>query len=287
MESEWMEILDLLLEILHLVNVGSISNGRRFVSDQRVRSIRGALVDSAYELVKDGKLCMIYQNRHFRPDMGAIIISNHIDSVYPNHFHRWHNDTEMLGTFDNSVCNAVIVYLMKNKRLPANALVAFTGDEEAKSRGALEAVNFLRLELNLLDRVELVVVLDVTAEAYSTHSFTIENYQRRKSHPNGVKLRFRSDRELKEYLRSKLSTRELFFLSTEEAAPDESDVYRRFGLNCMTFCLPVRPLPENSHLEEVAWMHHPKGILVNKDSIVEYMVSLSFLCRNVSEDLKK
>lgn len=67
----------------------------------------------------------------------------------------------MLGTFDNSITNASIVYLMLSRALPRNVIVAFTGDEEETSRGALDVSRFI--EDHNLDVLN-IFVLDVTEE---------------------------------------------------------------------------------------------------------------------------
>lgn len=79
----------------------------------------------------------------------------------------------MLGTFDNSITNAAIVYLMLSGDLPRNVIVAFTGDEEENSRGALDVSRFI--EDHNLDVLN-IFVLDVTEEGWVTGAdFTIEN----------------------------------------------------------------------------------------------------------------
>ncbi|MFQ9022476.1 MAG: hypothetical protein ACLR6J_16980 [Parabacteroides merdae] len=47
------------------------------------------------------------------------------------------------GTFDNSATNAAVIDLMLRGELDESVLVAFTGDEEKDSAGAIEIMQML------------------------------------------------------------------------------------------------------------------------------------------------
>lgn len=76
------------------------------------------------------------------------------------------------GTFDNSATNAAVIDLMLRGELDESVLVAFTGDEEKDSAGAIEI-------MQMLGRMECLVgkalVLDVTNEGWEDEAaFSIE-----------------------------------------------------------------------------------------------------------------
>lgn len=241
---------------------------------------------SKYKPIKCSGLSLIYQARDYSL-MPTVLISCHIDSLYKRHHFQAFNDTELLGTFDNSILNTLLVYLMLKERLPANIIIAFTGNEEEDSQGAIETIEFL-MEKHppVWQRLEMVIVLDVTSEGYDSHAFTLENYFIEKQPLANSCLHFNAKKDLKQYLRRLLKTySNLLFIKSDKAGADESWDYHEYDLNCFSFCLPSRPHPAMEKEDVDDWMHSDCGIIVKKQSIVEYARALVTLTDELYLDL--
>jgi hypothetical protein len=278
--------MDLFEGILKKVNAPSRDNGQCFVETERLNSIKRILADSVYTLLKDGGVSFIYQHKRRKENKPAVLVSCHIDSLYSKYHHSDYNSTETLGTFDNSICNAALLYLMIRDRLPPNVLIAFTGDEENDCRGAKETADHLRdIHGSVWNNLELVVVLDITSEGYAGCHFTIENYFIEKEPAESLRLRFYSKENFRDYLREKLSGYEDVKFVGAEADPDETWEYAKYDLNCFTFCFPARPHPENEEMEAGYWMHNDLGMLIKGENKIKYSDALSSLLQGIVSDL--
>lgn len=82
-------------------------------------------------------------SRDYAAEKPTLLVSAQIDSRYGEYLTR-RGEREIAGTFDNSACNAVALYLMLEGRLPRQVLVAFTGDEERGGAGAGQVIQILQ-----------------------------------------------------------------------------------------------------------------------------------------------
>jgi hypothetical protein len=278
--------MDIFKEILKKVNTPCTDDGRSFVESERLDNITDILKKSDYFLLKEDRLSYVYQHKKHEKDRQCLLISCHVDSVYSKYHLSDYGETEILGTFDNSICNAALIYLMIEDKLPANVLVAFTGDEERECRGAKETMEFVRERYDRLwQNLELTIVLDITSEGYDSFPFTIENYFTGDKKDQDQRLQFSSNQELRDYLQGKLTTYANVKFIGEDADPDETWEYIKFGQGCFTFCFPARPHPDNEKTDAGYWMHSDKGMLIKKESTAKYPDALSTLLNGIMDDL--
>ncbi len=241
-------------EILAKVSVDCKDNGRRFIVDDRIRAIREILDGSAYSLLRAGNLCYIYGKRDVR-NSEVVLISSHIDCVFSNVFYREENEDYYLGTFDNTITNACVLYDMIHNKLPDNVIVAFTGDEEEDSGGALEVVRILR-QWNC--KIKMGIVLDVTEEGWVEKCpFTVEN-------DLGIDIMsgYKLIKTLDQY-RYK-------YKFVHDAEPDETWDYDEEDIPCFGLCMPIH-----------GDMHSESGVLVRKSSLPVYSDVLAALSATI------
>jgi len=249
-------------------------DGTKFVRTDRLDRIRSLLADSAYVLMGNSQLAYVFQHHRFQSDRPAILVSNHIDSVYSNHFATIAND-EIHGSLDNSACNAIIVELMLRGSLPEQVLVSFTGDEEDESAGADQTIELLADSHEAVFwNLEMAITLDLTEEFYGLHHFTIENCFVESQHGDAL-LRFAKKRHLRKYLAEMLDTPAF----VKNGEPDEAWQYDEYDLNCFSFCLTCRLLGSD--------MHSPSGVAVRQDSLLGFAETLSSLTHSIHIDLAK
>ena len=248
-------------ELLRYLTVVSRDNGAEFTVADRRDVLMQLLSGSDYELVSQTPLSLVYARKDAELEHGSVLISSHIDSVYENCFVE-DSDEYWKGTFDNSATNAALVMLMLTKRLPANVIVAFTGDEELDSRGAMEVTEFI------VDKgvpVGSIVVLDVTNGGWESEvAFSIEN---------DALFDILTGYNLIAVARNS----GVPFAVRPDAEPDEAADYlkflgeRQYPLPIFTLCLPVG-----------GDMHSEEGTLMRKSSVVPFC---DYLVKVVSEVL--
>lgn len=268
--------LDSVLSILPAVNVPCADDGVKFTSKDRIEVIDSLLRSSGYRPLFSGSLSLVWGQTGFIPDFPTILLSCHVDSVYHKYFHIDVGD-EILGTLDNSICNAVLVDLMLRSALPANVVVAFTGDEEDQSRGVDETMQFLTGTAVIPD---MVVVMDVTDQGYADYAFTVENLFCKMDSAENPSLSNKAIMRLESLVRSVLGPDTLVIT---EAAADESWQYDEWNVNCLSLCIPTRPLNSDKQLDVHGWMHSDNGILVKKSSIPAYSKAVSILCSGIRD----
>ena len=257
-------MLESILAILDKVNVPSKDDGTRFVVGDRIDAISSLLSESRYRAVKADGLSYVYARDDFNGSENVVLISSHADALYHRYFCSDIGDDELIGSFDNSICCAAVLHLMLSNSLPPNAIIAFTGDEENELRGASETAEFLEESM----KPELVIVLDVTAEGYGAHDFTVENLFYSED-PDGL-LRFQDVAEMEQRIRRSFGDSALII---PDAVADESWEYDEWDLNCLSLCLPTRPADKNKDLQD--WMHSDDGIVCRKQSLEGYSKALS------------
>lgn len=245
-------------------------NGKKFVETRRLDTIRRLLALSAYTCLADLPLAKIYSHSGFDRAKPAVLISCHIDSVYEA-YHAALIGSELHGTFDNSACNAVAIECMLHNHLPAQSLVAFTGDEEDESRGADQTVEFLHQQ-RMLKRLEIAIALDLTEEAYG-QCCTVENVFRRKRNRPSSLLRFESKKAFVAHLVNLIGPIPVIV----DAEADESWQYDEYDLNCFSLCLPCRVLGSD--------MHESEGVAIRAQSADGYMRTLQRLMEAIDRDL--
>ena len=237
-------------DILQAVTVDCKDNGECFTVTDRVAVIERMLENTDYKLISRQPLALLYAKRQVREGDRVLLISSHIDCVYVSCFCNDEDDC-MRGTFDNSFTNAALLWNMLQDRLPDNVVVAFTGDEEKDSQGAVQTVVALG---QMGCEVATVLVLDVTNEGWERGAlFTLEN-------DLGIDI-------LTGY--NIISSLEQYggrFAFKHNALPDESWDYADYGIPSLTLCVPVG-----------GELHGDAGVLLRKESVPEYCKVLSML----------
>lgn len=242
-------------DILSAVTVDCKDNGEEFTVTERINVIEGLLAGSAYKLIVREPLALLFAKKEFKEYEKVLLVSSHIDCVHDKCFCN-NNGEYFCGTFDNSFGNAAALWCMLNETLPENVVVAFTGDEEKGSAGAVQALLALGRGGYSLSSV---IVQDVTNEGWESGAlFTIEN-------DSGFNL-------LQAHkIVSSLESYSGKFAYKHNAEPDESWDYAEYGLPCFTLCVPVQ-----------GNMHGNEGVLMRKESAVEYCKVLALLAKIIS-----
>lgn len=246
-------------DLLRRLTIDSKDDGSHFTVTNRVDEIKKLLQTSRYHLVHKGPLSLIYA-RTIDPAQWRVLISSHIDCVYQKCFVEETGDC-WKGTFDNSATNAAIVDMMLRDELDAHAIVAFTGDEEIHSGGAIEVMNVLHergAQLNF------GIVLDVTEEGWEDGAaFSIEN-------DRGFDI-------LTGYhIIQLLQSTEMPCTLIHNAEPDETWDYGKgienifSPLPCLSLCLPA-----------LGELHGEEGVLIRKSSPTAYQLILKELANKL------
>ena len=255
-------------DILQTVTIDCKDNGERFTVTDRVAVIEQMLERTDYKLIARQPLALLYAKREVREGDRVLLISSHIDCVYPRCFCSDEGDC-LRGTFDNSFTNAALLLNMVQGRLPDNVVVAFTGNEESDSQGAVQAVVAFtgNEESDSQGAVQTVValgqmgcevaaalVLDVTNEGWESSAlFTLEN-------DLGIDI-------LTGYnIISSLEKYDGRFAFKHNALPDESWDYADYGIPSITLCVPVG-----------GELHGDAGVLLRKNAALEYCNVLPLL----------
>ena len=227
--------------LLQTLTVDSRDNGENFLVFDRIEAIRHLLQGSDYQLLKEGKLFLLYGKK---PIAGKeiVLISSHIDCVYSRCFCTVEGDFYK-GTFDNSLTNAAVIAGMLQGDFDENVVIAFTGDEEKDSGGALGVINYLINQTDCLVRFALVT--DVTNEGWEPGAaFSVEN-------DLGIDLF--TAHQIVELLAPYL------YSYVHAAEPDESWDYDSVHFPTLTLCAPV-----------LGDMHSDAGVLARRKAMPVY-----------------
>jgi hypothetical protein len=247
-------------------------DGENFIDTSRLDLIQQMLSSSSYSCLDERPLAKIYKHTDFSDLHSFVVISCHIDSVYDEYFCN-HTKDELQGTFDNSICNAILVNMMLEQELDPQALICFTGDEEYDSRGADQIIDALS-ETRALEHLDMVISLDITEEEYGK-SYTIENLFTEKFLRKDKKLHFKGQNNLADYL-SEIVPKTPIIIDGEA---DESWQYSEYDLNCFSFCIPCKVLGED--------MHDNEGVSIVRTSIPHYANALSSIVKYMQENFTK
>ena len=237
-------------DILAAVTVDCKDNGECFTVADRVAVIEQMLEQTDYKLIARQPLALLYSKRQPREGDRVLLISSHIDCVYSHCFCADEGGC-LRGTFDNSFTNAALLWNMVHDCLPDSVVVAFTGNEESDSQGAVQTVVALG---QMGCEVAAALVLDVTNEGWESGAlFTLEN-------DLGIDI-------LTGY--NIISSLEQYggrFAFKHNALPDESWDYADYGIPSLTLCVPVG-----------GELHDDAGVLLCKESATEYCNVLPLL----------
>lgn len=244
-------------DLLRQLTVNCKDNGRAFIVDERIRTIRSLLADSSYQLWREGGLSFVYAKPGFFSSEYKVLISTHIDCVYQHCFVEDTDEAYLKGTFDNSATNAAVIDLMLRDELDDSVMIAFTGDEEINSQGAVEVMHFLQQSEHRIDRA---IVLDVTNEGWADEAvFSVEN-------DRGFDI-------LSGYqIVNALQASQLPCVFLHDAEPDETWEYGKGipgtypGIPCFSLCMPVD-----------GDMHSDAGVYLRPSSIEGYLDILKAL----------
>lgn len=237
-------------DILQTVTVDCKDNGECFTVTDRVAAVERVIERTNYKLISRQPLALLYAKHPVCEGDRVLLISSHIDCVYSRCFSADEGDC-LRGTFDNSFTNAALLWNMVHDCLPDNVVVAFTGNEESDSQGAVQTVVALG---QMGCEVASALVLDVTNEGWESGAlFTLEN-------DLGIDI-------LTGYnIISSLEEYDGRFAFKHNALPDESWDYADYGIPSLTLCVPVG-----------GELHGDAGVLLRKESALEYCNVLPLL----------
>lgn len=232
-----------LIELLKSVTVDCKDDGKNFTVADRVMVIEKLLEGTAYSLVAREPLALIYAKRELRAGDSVVLVSAHIDCLYASCFCNDNADC-LRGTFDNSMGNAAILSLMVKGLLPDNVVVAFTGDEERDSQGAVQTLLALgRMQCE----IKFALVLDVTNTGWkSGASVALEN-------DLGIDLLTAHG------IVAAVEKTGVKYIFKHDAEPDESWDYNDYGIPSLSVCAVVD-----------GFLHGNEGVLLCKKSLVPY-----------------
>lgn len=238
-----MEFGECFFDLLKAVTVDCKDDGTAFTVNDRVAVIERMLDGSSYVLAAREPLALLYSKRLPVAGDRVLLVSSHVDCLYERCFCSDEGEC-VRGTFDNAFGNAAILWCMLNDRLPDNVVVAFTGDEERDSRGALQALGALG---KLGCSVSFALVQDVTNVGWENGAlFAIEN-------DLGVDI-------LTAYaVVSSLEGYSGKFAFCHNALPDESWDYAECGVPSMSLCMPVG-----------GELHGGEGVMLRKAAVPGY-----------------
>lgn len=252
----WIDRKD--FEVLQRLTCDCKDNGERFVVTHRIEEIKRCLKDSDYQLLAEEGLFLLYGKKPLQEGDDIILISSHVDCVFSTCFCREESEGYR-GTFDNSFTNAALVLEMQRGNLADNVVIAFTGDEEKDSQGAV-AVNVCLTKKAC--SVRFALVLDVTSAGWMDRKlFAIEN-------DLGIDLM--TAHHIVEWLRPYDGKYEFLHF----AEPDESWDYADYGIPCLTLSAPVG-----------GDMHSEEGVLLRKETYPLYREVLVTLANGLSDCL--
>lgn len=222
-----------LLDCIAGLSLPSHDDGIEFTDPTRLNAIREMLLGAGYAPLAERPLAYLYRHRDFSPDRPFVLVSCHIDSASGRHWLEVEANT-ISGSLDNCACNGALVHAMRQGRLPAQAVVAFTGDEEDESRGADQAMQVLG-QLGLRPRLVMVICLDVTEEGYPGHAVTAENYFVANPQP-WPQLQVGRKREFGQLLAGMVPG--ILLVPDDEAEADEAWQYDEHNVNVFSLCMP-------------------------------------------------
>lgn len=237
-------------DLLEQVTCDCKDDGERFQITNRLDVIKQFLASTDYQLLAEEDLFLLYGKKQVRSDEEVVVISSHVDCVYQHCFCRQEDDYYR-GTFDNSFTNAAVLLEMKKGNLPDNVVIAFTGDEEKDSGGAV-ALNVFLTRLNC--KIAFALVLDVTTAGWEEGKlFALEND-------------LNIDLLTAHRIVNGVSAYQGKYEFLHFAEPDETWDYAEYGIPSLTLSAPVG-----------GNMHGEEGVLLRKATYPIYREVLVML----------
>jgi len=242
---------DYMISMIKDMTVPCKDNGKKFTKTNRLTAIKKELKRAdKYTLLKDLPLAKIYCHEMIDRNLSISVVSCHIDSVQKKYYTEVVG-TDILGTFDNSACTALLVTMMVWDNLNPQTIVVFTGNEENGYKGSKQTSTYIKKTDWLYQNLRFVMSLDLTNDFYGKKHYTIENV---KDGPHRAITSEWLTKQLKE-----VSEKAGF---VETACPDDSWEYAKRKLTCFSLCLPCKNLAET--------MHDEKGVSIRVESLMKY-----------------
>lgn len=237
--------------LLKEMNVLCRDNGKHFDKENcfRIDVINGKLAGTDYKIENKDIFILCHKKAISEYGKDTILISTHIDCKQPGKknkgitecFSNLISDDLLKGTYDNSITNTAVLYLMMHNKLPDNVIVAFTGDEERHSCGAIAVTEYLRTH-NIPFKC---IILDVTDAGWEKKAlFTVENNFF--DNVMGKKV----IETVKPYVSKWLFVPEELYnvpayvpkecVHDKKSEQDESWDYDELEIKCFSLCLPVK-----------------------------------------------
>lgn len=261
-------------KLLKKVNVLNYDNGKNFINTHRLDVIDNELKDSTYHRMNDTGLFYLYAKKSLdQMKEPLVVISSHIDCQHAitKCFSEVREDGTLKGTYDNSITNTAVLGLMKENRLADNVVIAFTGDEEENSFGAISVSRYLKEK----QKKFIVIVLDVTDMGWEEKAdFTIENDFWNEQLGKKVISILENIHYDWRYIPSdpdaipKYIPRECVI--NVEAEPDESWAYDEENVSCFSLCIPTK-----------GPMHSNRGVLARQKSFLHYTEVLEQIANQI------
>ncbi len=258
---------DEFLSLLKLINVHIKADEEKFevINNKKRDHLKDILLKQQnFQLIQYDQYGMIYSNFYLKSTNNCyptILISSHIDTVFQERDYFVREEEENIwGTFDNSITNTAIAYLMLHHNFKTkNILISFTLGEEIGGVGAYKTVRWLE-EKQI--KPQWVITLDVTNDNFHV-PISIENIFSNRLGYSQEKLYG----ELSNILNQ--SGIRAGFSDIDAAGEDESCYYGKYKdmkWDCFSFCLPVK-----------GPIHSEKGCCTEKIKIMPYIEGLKEL----------
>lgn len=271
-----------LMQVLSEIMILNRDNGLKFTVDSRLERINTLLWSSRYRRLNPQGLFHLFGAKPLKEiEDPVILVSAHVDCIFDIRkcFTRCEDNGLMLGTYDNAITNAAILWLMLQGELPDNVLVAFTGDEEDDNRGARQVCRFFHAKQR---KIACAVVLDATNDGWDRQAdFTIENIFWRHDGAFGEKVIETAERTGKRWflvpesvsrIPSNVKAEQLI---KHQAGFDESWEYGEDKIECFSMCLPVK-----------GNMHSNSGVLARQEGFANYAESLASVLHSLAKTEK-
>ena len=261
-------------KILERLNVLNYDDGIEFTLSSRLDRIAAILSSSDYSRVNSKGLFHLYSRKPLSMMSGPVVVlSTHVDceKKITQCFSEMQDGGLLRGTYDNSITNAAAVCLMLEGGLADHVVVAFTGNEEVSSIGALQLSEYLQR----FTQDVAVIVLDVSYEGYQEQAdYTIENHYWTDAMGRVVTEVMRQSGYAWSFVPQDLSDIPAYIplacVIQRSAEADEARDYKAF-FPCFSFCLPVGD----------GEMHDNRGVTARQASYLHYMETLQRLANTI------
>lgn len=172
-----------MIETLQKIALPQRDNGKKFYVNERLDAIRERLADSGYHEIYAGDLTSVWSKKPLEELSGIEMpgmITAHIDIV--NQIKKPFADNiltsdvglVMKGTYDNLICDAALVEVMRGGNVPDNVFFCFDGDEETgQCRGFKEAAKWIEGQCGT--KPAWAIATDVTEEGFFGEKFFAED----------------------------------------------------------------------------------------------------------------